>query len=265
MLEPEEVKPIKAEHQDMHQCEQCGKEFKERGQLNSHIKTHMKFKCQLCKSGGYSSIFYVKFQTQEELDEHLRNHEDIDKSNQKECEECGRLFLNEKEYSDHQLRGTSKESTELVCPYKDCERTFRFTCGLNKHKRHDHGHDKHICKEPGCGKTFTQWSGLRKHQRSHSGLKPYNCDECNMSFAHKDKLKDHKMRHAGIKSFICETCSKGFFTRDKLKRHIRTHTGERPFECAECFQTFIQKKDLNNHMKRHNNAAVSLIPSSSTY
>merc|ERR1719312_2090107 len=108
MLEAEELKRVKAEQKDKYQCEQCGKEFKEQGRLTEHIRqAHMKFKCELCKLGGYNSKFKVRFQTQEELDEHLRNHEDIDQSKLKECEECGKLFLNEKEYSDHQSRVTS--------------------------------------------------------------------------------------------------------------------------------------------------------------
>merc|ERR1712228_973593 len=113
------------------------------------------------------------------------------------------------------------ESSELVCPYKGCDRTFRLTCGLTKHKTldhsheahfckepgcgktfnswmsltmhktNDHGDDKGICKEPGCGKTFSSWSGLKKHKLLHkqNGVKPYSCDECNASFAFKDKLK----------------------------------------------------------------------------
>ena len=53
---------------------------------------------------------------------------------------------------------------------------------------------------------------LKKHVSIvHEGLRPYQCDICEKSYAENRDLKNHyKIVHDGTKSYFCDLCGKTF-------------------------------------------------------
>ena len=71
-------------------------------------------------------------------------------------------------------------------------------------------------------KSFNRSSSLKKHQLIHAGVKPFHCEQCNMSFTLPSYLKTHQRVHNGEKPFHCSHCDKNFKHSKSLKKHQRT-------------------------------------------
>ena len=55
-----------------------------------------------------------------------------------------------------------------------------------------------------------------------SGQKPFQCNECDQGFVHKQSFEAHKRRHQGI-VLHCSLCSKPFVDEGYLKKHMNWH------------------------------------------
>lgn len=89
------------------------------------------------------------------------------------------------------------------------------------------------------------------HKWAHTGKKPYSCDVCQASFAHKSMLRLHKRTHTNKKPFSCEVCASSFTQMLGLHRHIQTHTEVQPFSCEVCGSYFAQKLSFLIHKRTH--------------
>ena len=117
------------------------------------------------------------------------------------CDKCGKSFSKGRNQKYHQKRHLKWQ--------------YAFPCGT-------------------CFRVYRKKSDLINHTLVHKGGKPFECDECDRSFAQRDKLQRHKKTHlAGEKKFICVECSMSFREAYGLKTHARIHTGEKPFQCEE--------------------------------
>ena len=58
--------------------------------------------------------------------------------------------------------------------------------------------------------SFSVNSLLLKHQKIHTGIKPYQCNQCDKAYIEKGKLLIHQRIHTGIKPYQCNQCDKAF-------------------------------------------------------
>lgn len=61
-----------------------------------------------------------------------------------------------------------------------------------------------------------------------SGDRPFQCNQCGVSFTQKGNLLRHIKLHTGEKPFKCPFCSYACRRRDALSGHLRTHAGKTP-------------------------------------
>lgn len=59
-----------------------------------------------------------------------------------------------------------------------------------------------------------------------SGDRPFQCNQCGVSFTQKGNLLRHIKLHTGEKPFKCPFCSYACRRRDALTGHLRTHAGK---------------------------------------
>jgi hypothetical protein len=87
--------------------------------------------------------------------------------------------------------------------------------------------------------------------RVHTGERPYQCDQCDSSFAESGTLVQHMRVHTGERPFPCDRCDRSFTTSSTLVKHMRVHTGERPYPCDYCDRSFTQLGSLVSHTRTH--------------
>ena len=64
-----------------------------------------------------------------------------------------------------------------------------------------------------------------------------------------NSFTEHLRTHSGVKLYQCSQCDKDFAQKNHLTTHMRTHSGEMPYKCRQCDKVFVQKSDLANHLR----------------
>ncbi|XP_039608455.1 zinc finger protein 665-like [Polypterus senegalus] len=191
-------------------CFECGKQFKQKSNLNKHLKIHNGEKTYCCNECGKS------FSRGSNLRRHRRIH-----TGEKPhcCSECGKLFLQRSELQKHRRIHTGEKPH--CCP--ECGKLFLWISEFQLHKKIHTGEKPHSCSE--CGKSFLRRNSLQNHRRIHTGEKPHCCSECGKSFSMRSDLHRHIRIHTGEKPYCCSECGKSFSMRSNLQIHIKVHTG----------------------------------------
>lgn len=176
------------------------------------------------------------------------------------------------------------ENGEFSC--LDCNKQFKLKSSLERHRRVIHAEgDTYSCPE--CNARCPDKGTLARHMYTHTGLKPYECDRCNIKFSRKyhldrhvlqsgcdgnarpqypcqvcgrmfnrkDNLREHLRAHAGQvkrkRTYTCEMCEKEFQGTTLLQIHMRTHTGEKPYACSYCPKVFPSSSAMKKHTRIH--------------
>uniref|UniRef100_A0A1A9W702 Protein krueppel n=1 Tax=Glossina brevipalpis TaxID=37001 RepID=A0A1A9W702_9MUSC len=195
--------------------------------------TSFQYFCDYCKAG---------FALRKTLTLHM--NQNLCTSNNFKCDNCGKIFLTEKNLEAHIATHTN-EQTCLEC---------KKTCGsieeLSAHMIDEHNRNpRNQCNV--CKKVFTMKTSLMDHMRIHSGEKPFLCTICGKSFRQNSNLRQHLMRHTNEKNFKCDVCLNAYVTKAELFSHKRSHTGDHPFNCEICGSRFTSSSSLQKHRRKH--------------
>ncbi|XP_030374672.1 zinc finger protein 436-like [Scaptodrosophila lebanonensis] len=108
----------------------------------------------------------------------------------------------------------------------------------------------YVCDQ--CGKRINNKSNLKQHLVRHTGIKKFQCQECDNKYFTLHLLKLHiRVRHKGEKPYGCNYCDQRFYTSPSRCRHERTHLSKPPFECEICSKGFLSKSCLVKHQILH--------------
>ncbi|XP_059094305.1 uncharacterized protein LOC131889253 [Tigriopus californicus] len=207
----EQVRKTKMKQREqIHQCEQCGKEFETSYLLKLHQRTHNDawLHCQTCD-------FKTKYKRN--LDTHERRHlQDQGLAANYVCELCGKE-LRDPETLERHVKAIHEKSLNFMC-------------------------DK-------CDKSFTSTAVLKRHKnRAHLESDAYICKVCNYRAGDTTELRDHMRSHLDP-THKCQYCGKLFRHRHNLTIHKRIHTGEKPYKCEFCGYASTNSANVTNHKK----------------
>lgn len=152
-----------------------------------------------------------KFDTDRRLERHLKAGHTKNPEFQK-CPKCDRWFDVEWMFRKH-LEG--HETQEKIArgekiPTKVLYRARRL----------------HVCDL--CGKRFQNTEGLRMHLLTHTGPESweFECEICKRKCMTKAKLQDHLRTHTKEKPFVCQVCGRSYAHRHNLRIHVNNKHGD---------------------------------------
>ena len=109
-----------------------------------------------------------------------------------------------------------------------------------------------------CPKMFVQKQNRDDHMNIHTGAKPFECEQCDETFACLSNLIRHRERHhSNARNYKCKTCKNLFKTSSNLWSHIR-HTHSAPqFEWPFCQQKFARSSSCLQHWNGSKRRVIS--------
>ncbi|KAK3095381.1 hypothetical protein FSP39_014059 [Pinctada imbricata] len=225
-------------------CSECGKSFRLKASLRSHLRVHNKFFFYICKCGE-------KFRSKSTFRNHIVAYHREDKTVTNfpiyKCEYCQKEFVSKHRYMEHTSFHTGRKT---------------FSCSL-------------------CSSKFATQGKLNWHiNRVHMTKKKFICKVCDLSSENETKFKKHlqtithieecKAANIELKQFYddLEALEKGSelseprFTFDVIYESSengkeRKEINVKRKDCSICKKKFITVKALHNHRRdKHTHCSV---------
>ncbi|XP_039762883.1 zinc finger protein 846-like [Pararge aegeria] len=228
----------------VHTCHVCGQRETTLGRLRIHVSTHSeKQKCELCGK---------MFRNKESLRTHLFIHKG---EKEHACPRCDKKFLFKKAMEVHCI--SHDASSQLYCYECDVnfKNQMSFNQHMKYTLKHvDPAKLKHACEL--CDKRFVKAVRLQEHKLAvHLKQTPIACSQpgCTFACSSKPVLRTHvRMLHRNARArrdHVCDVCGKAYSTKKILEGHLHSHSGARPYRCTTCPAAFGYQAALYNHNK----------------
>ena len=203
------------------------------------------------------------------------------------CEQCDKVYISFKSLERHKIThhdglmedvgiqqelhqeyvtqngpNNTKENSgcEKLFPCKQCDKVYRLSTSLSRHKRKRHGKIEYDSRDGGvryncdqCDFSIGTKKALTRHKKDlHHTL--YSCEQCDKVYKVPQSLIDHvKDIHEGVR-YHCDQCDYSSGLKHTLLRHIKAHHNKERikvrYPCDQCDQTFGAKSQLKRHKKR---------------
>ncbi|XP_023164272.2 zinc finger protein 93-like [Drosophila hydei] len=181
-------------------CAYCGRIFRRRYLLDTHLNIHTGSKPHQCDMCG------KQFRAVSTLTRHLRTHE---KRMDLQCQYCEKLFTHRSALLSHQLRHT--QVRRWACA--SCDKSFYTRNQMDTHKRKMH---VNVSKQKSQDPT--------DNVELSPSLLPFACDLCSNSYRSASTLSTHKLKkHYRLAKYSCEQCDKKFVDAYHLQQHQFIH------------------------------------------
>lgn len=232
-------------------CHICGKQFRHRTNLSTHLIVHSGVKphqCHICSR---------RFTQKVNLQRHMHIH---DGSRPFTCRMCCKSFTQKANLQRHILSHTEHTKEELLAALNEIPNESEVNNAINESlleamntmsERKASGSTSEFRCDI-CDKTFAQKVNLQKHLMIHTGSRPFQCYVCGKAFRQKASLQKHYSVHTnGSTNFICQTCNRLFVSRTNLQRHMLVHAAPSSNQCYLCEQKFSTTDNLERHFSEH--------------
>ncbi|XP_048002620.1 zinc finger protein 345-like isoform X2 [Leguminivora glycinivorella] len=162
-----------------------------------------------------------------------------------QCHDCGKGFLAEEPYNNHQLRH-HPSAGPYACEI--CKVRFNMQCRRQEHQ--DMHRLKFFCKN--CSFVSRNRHQARRHYDMHAG-KTFECKHCGKLFNKSSTYLSHvRLAHPDM-HVSCDLCGEAFVGQAGLKQHkAKMHTmaeiiKPQRFECGVCSASFVSAEALSRH------------------